>query len=381
MSHFMQTPKRPNLPATPSTYCKTSLPPLSSILKKEAMATPYNGGNRLPSIDTFTTPISSTKFNSQFGHSTYHPMGSANLTLATPSKVSSSSSNANFSFANSSMDHSETDITPIESAAQSKTSSPIESKAYAFISHSPATFPNQEPSIDNAPLARRKRRRTSPNELSILNKEFEAGSTPNKLRRIEISKKVMMTEKAVQIWFQNKRQSLRKHSTSEKEVTELPQVSEPILTASTPIKPILTKSQSFVSPPPVIQASPIQKRSLSTNCLPRLPPSTPLLNKMIFRSSTPNMEMENPIDQQLVLNETKKKQPNFLNSRSSSTMTFKLAPAKTKSPKREQAERKPLSELSVNVPNKVNAKLESVKKTGENECIVNLLSLRAGNWK
>lgn len=93
------------------------------------------------------------------------------------------------------------------------------------------------------------------------------------------------------------------------------------------------------------------------------------------------MEMENPIDQQLVLNETKKKQPNFLNSRSSSTMTFKLAPAKTKSPKREQAERKPLSELSVNVPNKVNAKLESVKKTGENECIVNLLSLRAGNWK
>ncbi|CCG25149.1 Yox1 homeodomain-containing transcriptional repressor [Candida orthopsilosis Co 90-125] len=101
-------------------------------------------------------------------------------------------------------------------------------RLYAFISHSPATFPSQEPDIDNAPLARRKRRRTSPHELNILNKEFELGSTPNKARRVEIAKVVHMTEKAVQIWFQNKRQALRKQSNVEKEILELPPTDVPI---------------------------------------------------------------------------------------------------------------------------------------------------------
>lgn len=95
-------------------------------------------------------------------------------------------------------------------------------KDFAFISHSPATFPSQEPAIDNASLARRKRRRTSPNELAILNQEFFLGSTPGKAKRLEISKKVNMTEKAVQIWFQNRRQSIRRLRACEKEVTELP---------------------------------------------------------------------------------------------------------------------------------------------------------------
>lgn len=112
--------------------------------------------------------------------------------------------------------------TPISATAGSS------EKLYAFISHSPATFPSQEPDIDNAPLARRKRRRTSPHELNILNKEFELGSTPNKARRIEIAKVVHMTEKAVQIWFQNKRQALRKQSNVEKEILELPPTDVPI---------------------------------------------------------------------------------------------------------------------------------------------------------
>ncbi|CCH46894.1 Homeobox protein aristaless-like 4 [Wickerhamomyces ciferrii] len=94
----------------------------------------------------------------------------------------------------------------------------IEKKSYAFISHSPSTFPLQEPSIDNHQLARRKRRRTSPLELSILQDEFEKGSTPNKARRLEIAKNVNMTEKAIQIWFQNRRQTLRRQSNFEKEI-------------------------------------------------------------------------------------------------------------------------------------------------------------------
>ncbi|ODQ58884.1 hypothetical protein WICANDRAFT_24602, partial [Wickerhamomyces anomalus NRRL Y-366-8] len=60
--------------------------------------------------------------------------------------------------------------------------------------------------------ARRKRRRTSPLELSILQAEFEKGQTPNRTRRLDIAKRVNMTEKAIQIWFQNRRQTLRRQS-------------------------------------------------------------------------------------------------------------------------------------------------------------------------
>lgn len=80
----------------------------------------------------------------------------------------------------------------------------------AFISHSPATFPHQNMLTDNANWARRKRRRTSPMELTILESEFKKCYKPTKMAREEIALKVGMTEKAVQIWFQNRRQSQRK---------------------------------------------------------------------------------------------------------------------------------------------------------------------------
>ncbi|ODV83641.1 hypothetical protein CANARDRAFT_202846 [[Candida] arabinofermentans NRRL YB-2248] len=110
-------------------------------------------------------------------------------------------------------------ITPQSSFKKRTISSPqSEGKSFAFISHSQATFLSAEPDIDNARLARRKRRRTSPTELAILQLEFEKGSTPNKQRRLNIANKVDMTEKAVQIWFQNKRQSLRKNNQNIKEI-------------------------------------------------------------------------------------------------------------------------------------------------------------------
>ncbi|AEY97302.1 FAER314Wp [Eremothecium gossypii FDAG1] len=83
-------------------------------------------------------------------------------------------------------------------------------QSFAFISHSQETFLSQEPSIDNAPLARRKRRRTSKHELTILQQEFDQCRTPSKEKRIELATRCNMTEKAVQIWFQNKRQSMKK---------------------------------------------------------------------------------------------------------------------------------------------------------------------------
>ncbi|KAG0129709.1 hypothetical protein HOY82DRAFT_650953 [Tuber indicum] len=84
---------------------------------------------------------------------------------------------------------------------------------YAFITHSQETLPlNLPPSIDNATLARRRRRRTSAHDQAILEEEYRKCDRPDKSKRREITAKVQMGEKEVQIWFQNKRQSTRRKS-------------------------------------------------------------------------------------------------------------------------------------------------------------------------
>ncbi|CAL9737790.1 homeobox protein Yox1p [Monosporozyma servazzii] len=84
-------------------------------------------------------------------------------------------------------------------------------RAFAFITHSKDTFGVKEPKIDNAPLARRKRRRTSSQELNILQDSFNKCITPSRMEKIILAQRCNMSEKAVQIWFQNKRQALKRH--------------------------------------------------------------------------------------------------------------------------------------------------------------------------
>jgi len=444
ISMYLQTPKRPSLPPTPLPYGsnnKTSLPPLSSILtNSDDVSTQYNTMHKLPSVDSLATPSTQTGRVPSLANSHYlpqqfpfrHPV--PQHTAQTPSKRARSMPTPISTNPNSSFDTSDNDISINggEVTVKKTKTSPINEKSYAFISHSPVTFPSQEPSIDNAPLARRKRRRTSPNELSILNNEFEIGQTPNKLRRLEIAEKVSMTEKAVQIWFQNKRQSLRKQTSVEKEITELPST----VSISTPIKPTLRKSESqpFIPSPSAFTA---KHRPRSTTSLPIAQISQPTMDtptnqRTVFNSlSTPNSsyinydESNTSIDStspNLILNETSKKQPVSLNSNTSSTMTFKLMPAKsisaananklaqklasesqssenpspkdkllatksadlkdllnsasTTSSTKNVAKRAPLGELDVNTTQTS----RPTKKQTEKECINNLLSLRAGNW-
>ncbi|PRT53031.1 Homeobox protein YOX1 [Wickerhamiella sorbophila] len=85
-----------------------------------------------------------------------------------------------------------------------------DSQCLAFITHLPETYQSNEPRIDETQLARRKRRRTSPSELSVLEAEFRANNRPARQDRERIAGRVGMTEKAVQIWFQNKRQQCRR---------------------------------------------------------------------------------------------------------------------------------------------------------------------------
>lgn len=51
----------------------------------------------------------------------------------------------------------------------------------------------------------KKRQRATPKQLSVLRNEFMVNSTPNARTREEIGRKIDMTERSVQIWFQNKR--------------------------------------------------------------------------------------------------------------------------------------------------------------------------------
>ncbi|KAK5010652.1 hypothetical protein LTR28_008521, partial [Elasticomyces elasticus] len=91
-------------------------------------------------------------------------------------------------------------------------SSPV-SAEYAFLVHSQSTLPNNlPPDVDNKPLARQKRRRTSPEDQAILEAEYLRNPKPDKQARIDIVGRVALGEKEVQIWFQNRRQNSRRKS-------------------------------------------------------------------------------------------------------------------------------------------------------------------------
>ncbi|EKG20838.1 Homeobox [Macrophomina phaseolina MS6] len=87
------------------------------------------------------------------------------------------------------------------------------SGSLAFLNHSPETVKrNLPPDVDNKPLARQKRRRTSPEDQKVLEAEYQRNTKPDKAARLEIVKRVALGEKEVQIWFQNRRQNTRRKS-------------------------------------------------------------------------------------------------------------------------------------------------------------------------
>ncbi|KAI8136774.1 hypothetical protein BJV82DRAFT_526529 [Fennellomyces sp. T-0311] len=81
--------------------------------------------------------------------------------------------------------------------------SPVPS-SYSY-HHAPSSY---RPSYAQAPL-KAKRKRASPAQLSVLNHIFSQTYFPSTELRIELGKQLGMSPRAVQIWFQNKRQSLR----------------------------------------------------------------------------------------------------------------------------------------------------------------------------
>jgi hypothetical protein len=62
---------------------------------------------------------------------------------------------------------------------------------------------------DNNSSIKAKRKRASPTQLSVLNRVFQQTFFPSTELRVELGKQLGMSPRTVQIWFQNKRQSIR----------------------------------------------------------------------------------------------------------------------------------------------------------------------------
>ena len=147
-------------------------------------------------------------------------------------------------------------LTPFTAVKASITPSSNEKKrAFAFITHSQDTFGVKEPKIDNAPLARRKRRRTSVQELNILQAGFDSCPTPDKKQRMALAERCSMTEKAVQIWFQNKRQAVKRQRLALAKQQEQEEASKLNDSHSTP----LVKSGAIETDTPVTSSTPYNK--------------------------------------------------------------------------------------------------------------------------
>ena len=90
----------------------------------------------------------------------------------------------------------------MESAIAS--SSPTESSAqrgnWPFMNHNAATLPNNlPPNVDDKPLARQKRKRTSPEDQAVLEAYYARDPKPDKAARVELVQHVALGEKEVQV--------------------------------------------------------------------------------------------------------------------------------------------------------------------------------------
>lgn len=58
---------------------------------------------------------------------------------------------------------------------------------------------------DVTPTQKRKRQRTSPEQLDLLEQLFQTNTTPNQQMRLQLESDLGMSARRIQIWFQNKR--------------------------------------------------------------------------------------------------------------------------------------------------------------------------------
>ncbi|CAO3612527.1 unnamed protein product [Cunninghamella blakesleeana] len=154
--------------------------------------------------------------------------------------------------------------------------------------YSPLSSPTASPISSNKlsyyPPLKAKRKRASPTQLSVLNRVFNQTYFPSTELRIELGKQLGMSPRTVQIWFQNKRQSLRtksrRSSLSSIEVTDEEEVEEELdddLVDHHPSYHPYQRHSSFdysnKCPSPPWSSSPLQKDDQRNHSIVLPPPS------------------------------------------------------------------------------------------------------------
>jgi homeobox protein YOX1/YHP1 len=76
----------------------------------------------------------------------------------------------------------------------------------------PPSHPSESSQAQQEAAVKKKRRRADANQLKILNEVWERTAFPSTEERAELAKRLEMSPRSVQIWFQNKRQNLRQSS-------------------------------------------------------------------------------------------------------------------------------------------------------------------------
>lgn len=87
-------------------------------------------------------------------------------------------------------------------AKLSKPPSPVDGSQVKFVN---STVENLQSQIKKEEAPKKKRTRTSPEQLRILQKAFASDPMPSSAARLALSKKLGMNARAVQVWFQNRR--------------------------------------------------------------------------------------------------------------------------------------------------------------------------------
>ncbi|KAI0374008.1 homeobox-domain-containing protein [Pilatotrama ljubarskyi] len=146
------------------------------------------------------------------------------------------------------------------------------------IGHSASPYPRVPSVVQPASYApepqaepvKKKRKRADAEQLKVLNETYNRTAFPSTEERIELAKKLGMSARSVQIWFQNKRQAMRQ-SSRQAAASAPPTTSQPYPTGShAPASASLPPPGGFVGHPPSLMGpSSISQAGYST---PR-PPS------------------------------------------------------------------------------------------------------------
>ncbi|KAH9949568.1 homeobox-domain-containing protein [Amylocystis lapponica] len=102
--------------------------------------------------------------------------------------------------------------------------------------HGPSPYPRNPPIVAPSPYTpeppapespiKKKRKRADAEQLKVLNETYSRTAFPSTEERIELAKKLGMSARSVQIWFQNKRQAMRQ-STRQASTSIPPTTNEP----------------------------------------------------------------------------------------------------------------------------------------------------------